>query len=326
MNQNVTDAQASEIDLNQLTQKIGKGFGNFGYFIFNSIQFLLKHALVLIILIILGLAAGFYINSSQNKYDHKIIVLPNFNSNDYLYSKISLLNVKIKEEDTAFLKSIGFKNPKNLKKIEIEPIVDPYTFVKNNESNMEMLKAIAEDGSMEKVVKDPLTSMKYEYHQILFSTKGTVDRENMIDPLMNYLNKNEYFTQVQEKIVANIKRKIVYSEQTLNQVNGILDNFSNGGINNGGDSKLMYYNNENSQIDDILKTKNNLVNELGYYKVELINTENIVKEVSTIPNVQREKSIPFVFPLLFVVLYIFINFFISFYKRQKIRKYNELNV
>lgn len=317
MQQNVSDNQISEIDLNQLTQKIGRGFNNLGTVIFDIIQFFIKHAIALILLVILGLAAGFYLNSVQKKYDHKIIVTPNFNSVEYLYNKINLLNIKIKDNDTVFLKEIGIKYPKKLRKIEIEAILDPFSFVKHSETNLEMLKLIAEDGSMEKVLKSDMASIRNEFHQISFTTKDVITQENMIDPLLNYLNDNDYLKKVQQKFIANINDKIVYSQQTLNQVNGILDNFSNAGKKQPSDSKLMYYNNENNQINDILHTKNNLVNEIGSYKIELINTEKIIKDISIIPNIQRETSIPVLLPLLFVSLYIFTLFFIAFYKRQQ---------
>lgn len=314
---NASDNQ--EIDLNQLTKKISAWFNNFAYFVFNSIQFFLKHGIALLLLLILGLTAGYYLNIVQKNYDHKIIVIPNFDSAEYLYSKINLLNVKIKDNDTLFLKSLGIKDPKKLKKIEIEAVVDPYTFVKNSESNMELLKLIAEDGSMEKVVNEEMTSMKYEYHKIFFTTRDTINRDNTIGPIMKYLNDNNYFTLVQEQIIVNLKNKIIFTEQTLNQVNGILDNLAIGGNNNGGDSKLMYYNNENSQVDDILRTKDNLVSQLGYYKIELVNKEQIVKELSVIANLQHESSVPIMLPTLFVGLYIFIVFFIKFYKNQAAR-------
>lgn len=324
MNQNIPEQQSQEIDLKQVTHKIGSGFNNFGYFVFNSIQFFFKHAIAIVLLLILGFAAGFYLNTVQKKYHHQIIVLPNFNSAEYLYSKINLLDVKIKDRDTVFLKSIGIKDPRKLKKIEIEAVIDPYTFVKNNESNMELLKMIADDGSMEKVVKDEMTSMKYEYHKILFTTRDKIDRESMIDPIMNYLNNNNYFTLVQGKVITNLKNKIISTEQTLNQVNGILDNFSSD-LKSSNQNQFTYYNNENSQIDDILKTKNNLVSDLGYYKIELINTEQIIKELSVTENVQKESSVPVMLPTLFVLLYIFTILFVKFYKSQKVRKMNELN-
>lgn len=325
MNQNIPEHQSQEIDLNHLTNKIGSGFNNFGYFVFNSIQFFFKHAIAIILLLVLGLAAGFYLNTIQKKYDHQIIVLPNFNSTEYLYSKINLLNVKIKDRDTVFLKSIGIKYPKKLKKIEVEAVIDPYNFVKNSESNMELLKMIADNGSMEKVVKDEMTSMKYEYHKILFSTRDKISRTDMIDPIMNYLNNNNYFTLVQGKVITNLKNKIAFTEQTLNQINGILDNFSSD-MKSSNQNQFTYYNNENSQIDDILKTKNNLVSDLGYYKIEMINTEQIIKELSVTGNVQKESTIPVMLPTLFVLLYIFIVFFVKFYKVQKMRKMNEFNV
>ncbi|WP_396177341.1 hypothetical protein [Flavobacterium sp.] len=324
MNQNVPDNQPQEIDLNQLTKKIGSGFNNLGYFIFNCIQFFFKHGIAIVLLLFLGLSAGYYLKTEQKKYDHKIIVLPNFNSSEYLYSKINLLNVKIKDKDTVFLKSIGIKYPKKLREIEIEAIVDPYAFVKNNESNMKMLEMIAEDGSMEKVVKDEMTTMKYESHKINFTTRDKITRENMIDPIMNYLNDNSYFSVIQGKIITNLKNKIVYTEQTLNQVNAILDKYSSDSKGTNA-AQFTYYNNENNQIDDILKTKSNLVDDLGYYKIELINTQQIIKELSVIANVQRETTIPIMLPTLFIGLYLFIVFFVKFYKIQKSRKINELN-
>lgn len=325
MNQNIQEQQSQEIDLNQISKKIGSGFNNLGYFFFNIIKFFFKHIVALILLLALGLAAGYYLNSVQKKYSHEIIVLPNFNSTRYLYSKVNLLNVKIKDGDTVFLESIGIKYPKKLKKIKIEAIIDPYEFVKNSESNMELLKMLADDGSMDKVVNDEMTSMKYEYHKIIFNTQDLINRENMIDPIMNYLNDNIYYTSVQSKVVTNLKNRIIFTEQTLNQINVILDDFGTRGKNNGGESKLMYYNNENSQLDDILKTKDNVVIQLGNYKIELINTQQIIKELSVAANIKKESSVPVMLPTLFVLLYIFIVSFVKFYKSQNARKMNELN-
>ena len=74
------------------------------------------------ILFVLGVGLGFYLDKTTKVYEHQIIVTPNFGSNSYLYSKVNLLKSKIAEEDTVFLKNIGFKNVKDISKIEIKPI------------------------------------------------------------------------------------------------------------------------------------------------------------------------------------------------------------
>jgi hypothetical protein len=69
---------------------------------FRCIQFFIKKAIVIIVLVIIGIGLGFYLDKTQKKFDHQIIVTPNFKSTDYLYSKINLINSKIIERDIAF--------------------------------------------------------------------------------------------------------------------------------------------------------------------------------------------------------------------------------
>ena len=84
----------------------------------------------------------------------------------------SLLDSKIKTRDTLFLKSIGVKNPENLTKIEIEPIVDIYSLVNYNEKNaavttntqnFELLKLLAEEGDINKVIIQDLFFSMMQY-------------------------------------------------------------------------------------------------------------------------------------------------------------------
>jgi hypothetical protein len=119
------NTEEQEIDLSQISKKIGSVFQAFQAFLFNGIQFFVKNGIVIIILLIVGFGLGFYLDINKKTYDHQIIVTPNFKSTDYLYSKIDLINSKIIKGDTVFLKnSIGLKHPKIVKGIKIEPITD----------------------------------------------------------------------------------------------------------------------------------------------------------------------------------------------------------
>lgn len=308
---NASDDQ--QIDLSQISRKITRGIQNF---VFNCFRFIIKNAIVMALLFIIGCVLGYFLDNSQKSYNHEIIVIPNFRSTDYLYSKIEMINSKIKERDTVFLKDLGFKYPKNISKIEIEPIIDPYNFIKDSEENFELLKLMAEDGSADKVIKDKITSKNYSFHTISFSTKGKATKSNTIDPLMACLNDNEYLKVLQENAIANVKSKMLYNDQTLNQINGILNSFSNE-VNGKGASKanLVYYN-ENTQLNEVLQTKNYLVNEQGNKKIELINYEKIIKDISVISNIEKSSSSKFIFPLLLVFIFIVGKLFFSFYKKQ----------
>ena len=141
-NQNPDD---QEIDLSDISRRMGNAFQNLNTGIFRSIQFFIKNAIIITILIVLGVGLGVFLDKTRKTYDHQIIVKPNFGSVDYLYSRIDLINSKIIERDTAYLKSIGIAHPSKISKIEVEPIVDVYKFVNksNNELNFQLLNLMA---------------------------------------------------------------------------------------------------------------------------------------------------------------------------------------
>lgn len=314
--QNVSDNQ--EIDLSQISRKINQGFQNIGGFIFNCIQFFFKNVIIIAVLFVIGVGLGFFLDNSEKSYKHELIVIPNFGSADYLYGKVELINSKIKEGDTLFLKGLGLKFPKNISKIEIEPIVDPYNFIQGNAENFELLKLMAEDGSIDKVIKDNITSKNYNYHSITFSTKGMATDENTIQPLLKSFNNSEYFSVIQKNIVDNIKIKMEYNEQTLAQINSLINNFAKEVSNGSRNSNLVYYN-ENTQLDQVLQTKNNLISEQGIRRIELVNFEKIIKDVSVISNIEKGSSNKLILPLVFIFLFIIVKIFLGFYKIQTIR-------
>ena len=98
-----------EIDLFQISKKIGSFFNGIKTWLFQAIQFFIRNRIIVSILLIIGIGLGVYLDQTQKNYEHQIIVEPNFKSTDYLYSKIDLLASKLAEGDTAFFKSIGIK-------------------------------------------------------------------------------------------------------------------------------------------------------------------------------------------------------------------------
>jgi len=315
------NSENQEIDLSQISTKIGNGIQNF---IFSCIHFFVKNAIVIISLLIVGAGLGFLLDKYGKTYEHQIIVMPNFQSTDYLYGKIELINSKIKEGDTVFLKKMGFKYPKNIHKIKIEPVIDPYLFVRFEDKNFELLKLIAEDSDMTKVFKDNITSKNYMYHMISFSTKGKVTNENTIGPLLASLNDNDYFKVIQKKVIENVTLKIQLNDETLSQINGILNSFSNtANGQNAKNDKLIYYN-ENTQLNEVLETKDRLIKEQGNRKIELLNYQSLIKEISIISNMKDKTSNILILPIVFVFLYVISVLFIRLYKNQKRRYKNSL--
>src|SRR5690606_37876549 len=110
--------QSEEVDLGQLFKLIGNAFDRFFKFIgsiFTGIfgviilflLFLQKHILKLIIVGVVGLAVGFYLDSTiKPRYVSTMVVEPNFNSVQQLYNNIDFYNELARAKDSNGLADV----------------------------------------------------------------------------------------------------------------------------------------------------------------------------------------------------------------------------
>ena len=324
--QNNSDNQ--EIDFSKISKKIGNFFENISSSIFRGFLFFKRNIVIFISLFIIGFGVGYYLDMRSNSFDHEIIVAPNFGSVDYLYGKIDQIESKIKEKDTVFLKSIGISKPKTLLEIEIEPIIDVYNFVNSstvilnnsqNTQNFELVKLLSEDGDINKVIKEKTTSKNYKRHIIHISTIGRVTDKSIIEPLMTYLNLNEYYKNIQKAYVNNITTKMTQNKVIIGQIDNLLNKFSSTTTNTQKSDKSVYFS-ENPELNEVIKTKDNLLRELGEERIELLNNEQIIMKNSSITNVKNIDGVngkmKFIIPLLIFFAFIGIKLLKNFYRKQ----------
>lgn len=320
-NKNIND---QEIDITSVLKGVSVFFQSANRRIYHMIQFVLKRFVILIVLLILGIGIGLYLDNTQKTYNNSIIVRTNFGSSDYLYNKIDLLFSKIKDNDTIFLKSIGLQAPTQLAFIEIHPVVDIYGFIRNNSTqendhNLEVLKLMSEDSDMKTLIMDRTTSKNYDFHVINFIAKSYTNRDEILEPLLKYLDNNEYFNNAKSVYLENSKSKIEANKAMIAQIDGLLSTFSKENLQSGQSDKSVYIN-ENSQINDLIKTKDVLVGEIGYIRRELQSHDKVIKESSSTLNVYNTRTLgsklKIVLPTMFILLYLFIIGFVNFYKKQ----------
>lgn len=325
MNSNSTNTDDQEINLGMISDKIGNFFQSINYLIFRTIKFAIKHVVVLVVLFVVGVAIGILLDKTTKTYDHQIVVKSNFLSTDYLYGKIDLIESKIKEKDTMFLKAIGIKDPSKLTNIEIKPVVDVYQFV-NSDQNFQMLKLMSEDSDVKKIIEDKTTSKNYPYHLISFTTKDYTSRQKTVEPLMKYLNNSAYYSKIQKEYVNNVHEKIKANEIIIAQIDAFLNGLSRSDASK--DNKLVYYS-ENSQLNDVIETKDKLLKEQGNHRIDLVNIDEIEKESNSILNIENKTAVngklKFVLPIVFILMYLGIFFFIRFYKAQSLKYENKQN-
>lgn len=320
MSTNVPQNQDNqEIDLFAFFKKAADFFQWINRILFLSIRFFVKNVIIVSALVLLGFGVGLYLDRMQQRYDHQIIVAPNFKSTDYLYAKIDLLASKIADGDSVFLNSIGLSKYVALTKIKIEPIVDIYKLISNNEQNFELLELMAQNGDLKAVVKETTTSKNYNYHTIIVTTKGKINQKEVIEPILKYLNTNAYFVDIQKVSIANIQQKIKVKEDIIVQIDEIVNSFSTSKQNVSKNEKLIYYN-ENNQLNSIIKTKDSLSSAMALLKIELLNSNKIINDNAIVLNIKSSTGIngkfKFILPLLLIALFILLSLFTAFYKKQ----------
>lgn len=320
MAQSPNHPEDQEIDLKALSRGISRSIEKTNFAFYRLFRFIWRNIVIIGLVFIAGAVLG-YLSDRDKSYESKLVVSPNFGSTDYVYGKIQLLDSKLKRRDTAFLKAIGIKYPKKLGKVTIGPINDVYQFVTNNTQNFELFKLMVEDGNVSKIIEDPTTSKNYPHHVITITTNGLASEKDMIDPILEYLNNSEFFAKIQREYVNNVNIKLQANQQTIEQINGLLDRFSQKTNAPASSTPNLVYYNDNTQLNDVLKTKDELIREQGLMRIDLVSLDKIVKRNSQVLNTVDDSGMNgkmmLVLPIIFVILFLVISVIWKAFKKQK---------
>lgn len=278
-----------------------------------------------------GIISGYLLDQNTKKFTSEVIVAPNLGGYDYLYAKIDLIKSKLKEGDITFFKSIGISKTDIILDIEVEPIIDIYTFVNTKTAivdktqstqNFELMKLLAENEDINKVIKDEKTSKNYPHHKILITTTNKIKNNDVIDPILDYLNSDEYLNKILAITRENTFIKIKKNEEQILQVDKLISQISENLAKDKSASNLVY-NNENSEINSLFILKNSLINEIAEQRITLENIKLYIKDISTTTNSINSKGInnkmKFLLPFIFVIIYLILYGFMSLYKKQLTR-------
>ncbi|MCB9425816.1 MAG: hypothetical protein H6584_02130 [Flavobacteriales bacterium] len=315
MSVNSSEKEVDVLDIGKSLKSLVFGFAKM---IVDVLTFLKKKAIILIAIIVVGGGVGYLIDEKFPKYESQVIVAANFESIDYLYNTIELINSKIKEKDTVYLKEVGITNHKEVKKISIEPVIDVYDFISKNPQNFEMIQLLSESGDAQSTIKDITTSKNYSSHQITLITSNKEISKGIIQSLLLYLNNNKFHEELRQVTIKNLDYQLQSNEEMIDQIDEILKGFSLEKQQGRSSDKLVYYN-DNMQLNEIINTRNNLVVEQGKIRVQKQYFDRFIKEKSTSLNIKNTKGLSsklkLVFPLIGLTLFLVMSLILSWAKK-----------
>jgi hypothetical protein len=313
-----TNSQEQEIDLSQIGKSISKVFQNAINKCFDLLFFIQKKIIIVAALFILGVGLGFYLDKNSS-YNHEIVVIPNFGSNDYLYEKVDLISAKLKEKDARFFASIGVSNIEDFVSIEIKPVNGVYNFInsESQKSNFEFIKLLAEDGDIDKIIKDDLTSRNYYLHAITIKTSKAFNKNDLAEPILKYLQQTDYFIKLQKVYQTNLVEKIEANKLLITQVDQLIVTLSQsksvGGVTIS----------QNSGLTELINKKDALLNENQALAIHKLEYDKVIKDQNMSLNQLNTKGannkMKLILPFLFISLFLLGYWFSQVYKQQKLR-------
>ena len=143
-----------------------------------------------------------------------------------------------------------------------------------------------------------------------------VNKEEFINPILNYLNTNPYF-EVQQKVQQkNLADKITLNDSLINQIDKLIVLLSSN--NSSGTISIS----EKNSIPELVEKKDRLISEKQYLLTNENIFDKIIKEESSVINIRNYKPLllnnKILFPVLLVFLYMLFyvlnNLCIFFYK------------
>lgn len=310
-----THHQQEEIDLGYLLNKINKLFKNSVKLFFELIAFFIRFKFIVLTLLIFAIAYGFYKDSrSTTEYDNKAIVIPNFESVDYMYGKADALNAKIQSRDTIFLKEILGQHYRRLRSIEVEPIVDLYNFISKSRENIDIFRIFIQSQDVKEYMDEFSNSKYYKYHTLSIRTVGDESSAEIFSNVMHYLNDSEHYSSYAEIYKASLDFQIKEYDKMIKQFDTLISSVSLNNQESQGVAVLDFTN-----LHLLFERKRDMLDEKLELEKKLTDYKDTIKLVDVAYNLETDSrlSSKIKYPIFVILGIIFFFFALYIYNRLK---------
>lgn len=320
----MAEHDSEELDIAKIMEKVKQGYHSFLIGAYNIFYFFVSRWIILLVLIVLGLVAGYFLQNDKYSKETTLLVQVNFDGVNYVYDAVEQLENKIQERDTISLKEIGFDSGNKLviKKIEIEPVVDVLEIVRSDKGDERNVEVLLDQSKLE---DDLLTSdifiPKYKLHKISLYFASYAD-QNTISNFLDYLNNNPIMNEIKDITQESVRKEIIQNEQSISYIDSIVKAYGIVPKMNAGASQI-YFNNmdiNNGNVHLLFEQKNLIIEKNKNLRIELLKYDNIVQLLNK-PMLQVKKGFfdnkIIALPILFVLVFILFSILKYFYLKAK---------
>jgi len=308
------EQKSDEIDLTNLFSMFKEKIKDSIVLLFDLIDYLLKKWILITALIVLGLIIGYV---TQNNYNHNkkasVLLRINFDTVDYVYSEIDLINEKVIEKDSLFFSEMGLKGDSiQIKQIEITPIVRFKEIIERYKVNDRKLEGLLKSLEFNDDDVESYETFKSEYyfHTLNFTLSYNATQET-IEKIIEYLNNNIILTDIKNSSIRDIKSQIANNSTSIKQIDNVINAYkTNESLTSPSDQIFVV--DKNFNMSEMFEKKIELqelnaeLNKILVYSkdiVVVVNKPKIIEE-----NTKFSSNRIVFFPSLFVFIFLLFSF------------------
>ena len=305
-----------ELDIIVLMEKIKLMFLSLFLQIFRRTKSIFLKWKQLLVVVLVGLAVGYLLTDKEKQKSKQanILVKVNFDAGNYVNDAIALINSKISTGDLSFFnQEMMLDETEVIDEISITPIVD-IKDIMEKDINANEVRALFENLEYEDSfsVTQGFRS-DYDYHLITLNVSDN-SSISTVGKVIDYFNRNPLFAELKDRNLQRISSVIYDNEQTINQIDKIIDHYSSQKEIN---SAQFYIDNKDIRPNDLIKTKVNLQKENEELKNESLISKQTVMIINDTNVLIEDKSLSsnlmIYYPIMFLGLYVFISLSIGLY-------------
>ncbi len=308
--------ETEELDIIVLIEKIKLMLLSILLQIFRRSKNFLSEWKRLLAVILVGVLLGYFLtdNDKPSSKEATVLVKINFDAGNYVYDTVDLINLKISSEDTDFFtQEIKLNEDETIDEVSISPVIDIKDImakdIQANEIRALFENLEYEDGFS---VTEGFKS-DYDYHFIKVNVSNNSSIET-INKVIDYFNNNPLFAELKERNLQRISSIISDNEQTIKQIDRLLDYYT---TETSANNSQLYIDNKNLSPNELIKTKITLQSENQELKRESLTSKQTVITINEsnvlIENNSLASNKMVYYPFLFLLIYFIVSVLIGLY-------------
>lgn len=319
MSNDLSNRQTSsdEIDLGVLFSKIRNAFTRLFQGVFKGLlslySYLRKNFFWFVGLGAIGVISGLVINKiTGDKFEVSVIVTPNLDSRDYLYSIIADIQSDLDAQDTLFFKSLGMDIEKmDDFAIEILPLKAENSLALEQEIEfVNLLKDIPGLELPNSLIESIVAAQMSKDQAITFYFKNPEIGEDYASKLLAYIKNNPYYNRLNQAYIANAEQRILQNKERIGQVDSLISSYTQKMLvqQPAVAGSLLLENQEPLNIPSLFQLKNELIRDTEDKRLELERREGAFTTLkfgkTRTADLAWHKSTPIVIPVALLGLFI----------------------